>query len=298
MRTLAEIGQELRQARETRGRTLDELASQTHLKASHLRAIEEGDESSLPEPVYIKSFIRKFAQAVGLPGEELANQYWETKPLPPVPEQKREFTLPWWIFPWVIAALLVGVVVYFIVAAPREVPEAGPLVVPSAPVTPAPASPSATASATGSATGSVATSSMPAATGTVTPAAPALSPTATPVAKPTPAPTRPASPQPSPAALAPTPSPTPAAVSVAPGEAIRVKLVVEDASWVQVTKDGASVYRGTLRPGETMSWSAERELAVTLGNAGGVEVLLSDRPLGKLGAKGEVVRRAFKRGEF
>lgn len=290
MRTLAEIGQELRQAREARGRTLEELASQTHMKASHLRAIEEGDESSLPEPVYVKSFIRKFAQAVGLPSEELANQYWETKPLPPMPEQKREFSLPWWIFPWVIAVLLSGVVIYFIVATPRNVPEAGPLVVPSPTPAPtlAPASPSAT--------GSVASPSLPAATGAapVMPASPSAAPAQ--VQPASPQPVSPVTPTGAPAGL-PTPTPTPATVSVAPGEDVRLKLIVNEASWVQVSRDGAPVYRGTLRSGETMAWSANQELNVTIGNAGGVEVFLSDRSLGTLGARGEVARRIFKRGE-
>ena len=308
MRTLAEIGQDLRAARESRGRTLEEVAAQTRMKISHLRALEEGDESALPEPVYVKSFIRKYAQAVGLPADELANQYWETKPLPPAPVQKQEINLPWWIFPWVIAALLIGVVIYFIAVAPRSVPEAGPLVAPSPVPTVMPASPSVEPGA--------ASPSLPAATGaapvtpvTSSPAAPgpgAATPAAGTVAPATPMPTTPAPAGPRPTATpvatprptpSPTPTPSPVPVSVPAGEDLRLRIVASEASWLRVIRDGKQVYVGTLAAGQAMSWTASHDLNVSIGNAGGVEVLLGDRSLGTLGAKGEVVRRIFKRGE-
>ncbi|MNS06070.1 cytoskeletal protein RodZ [compost metagenome] len=299
MRTLAEIGQDLRAAREARGRSLEEVASQTRMKVSHLRAIEEGDESSLPEPVYVKSFIRKYAQAVGLPADELANQYWETKPLPPPPVQKQEINLPWWIFPWVIAALLIGVVVYFMVVAPRSVPESGPLVTPSPVPTVTPASPSALPGA--------ASPSLPAATGASpvhapavatpaaaapAPASPHATPTVRPTATPYPTPTPIASPQ-----ASPTPTPAPEPMSIAPGEELKVRIVATEASWLRVLRDGREVYVGTLPAGQAMSWTANDNLNVSIGNAGGVDLQLGNRSLGKLGAKGEVVRRIFKRGE-
>lgn len=289
MRTLAEIGKDLREAREGRGRTVEEVASQTRMKASHLRAIEEGDESSLPEPVYVKSFIRKYAQAVGLPGDELANQYWETKPLPPPPVQKQEISLPWWIFPWVIAILLIGVVIYFLAVAPRSVPEAGPLVTPSPLPTVTPASPSALPGA--------ASPSLPAASGAV-PATPA-SPSET--AQPATTSGNLALPE-SPSAASPTPSPrpTPSEIPIAtvPGEDLRIRLVINETSWIKVLRDGATVYEGLMATGQTMGWTANDTLNVTIGNAGGVEVQLGNRSLGSLGAKGEVVRRIFKRGEL
>lgn len=262
MRTLAEIGQDLRAAREERGRTLEEVAAETRMKVSHLRAIEEGDESLLPEPVYIKSFIRKYAQAVGLPGDDLANQYWETKPLPPTPAPKQEISLPWWLFPWLIALVLIGVVIYFIAIAPRPVPEAGPLVTPS--VAPSPASPSVMPEA--------ATESLPAATASAP--VPVEAPTPTPV-----------------------PTLAPREITLAPGEELSLRLVVTETSWLRVLRDGQRVYEGTVAAGEAMAWTASEDLNVSIGNAGGVEVIVGDRSLGYLGDHGEVVRRIFKRGE-
>lgn len=306
MRSLADIGLELQKAREGRGRTIEEVASQTHLKASHLRAIETGDETSLPEPVYVKSFIRKYATAVGLPGDELANQYWETKPLPPPPPQKQEIAVPWWIFPWAIAVLLIGVVIYFVAVAPRSVPEAGPLI---APPTSQPASPSAqpgvaSPSAIGPAsTGRPATGSP--ATGSAIAPAPTPMPSVSPLGTPAPSPAPVSSPRPT-ASPRPTPSPTPratpvppapATVSVVPGEDLRVRLVVSQASWTRVIRDGTMVYEGVLRAGEAIAWSADEQLQLTIGNAGGVEVQVGDRSLGVLGARGEVVRRVFMRGD-
>lgn len=285
MKTLAEVGQELRAAREARGLTLEAVAAETHMKVSHLRAIEAGDETVLPEPVYVKSFIRKYAQAVGLPADELANAYWETKPLPPAPPQQREISVPWWLFPWIVAAILIGIVVYFIAVAPRAIPEAGPLVTPSVAPSPSPqpASPSvAPGAATPSA--STATETPPISTPTTRPVAATPTPMPTPSAQSTPRPT-------------PSPAATPTSISVAPGTALRLQVVVNEASWMRVLRDGVQVYEGTLRAGETRAWAANDTLNISIGNAGGVEVLLDNRSLGTLGAKGEVVRRVFKRGE-
>ncbi|NJK60036.1 MAG: DUF4115 domain-containing protein [Oscillatoriales cyanobacterium SM2_1_8] len=70
---LAEIGAKLREGRQTKALSLDQITSATLIPERHLRAIEEGDMSLLPEPIYIQGFIRKYGNAVGL--EELAEQF-------------------------------------------------------------------------------------------------------------------------------------------------------------------------------------------------------------------------------
>lgn len=75
MSNLAEIGQTLKQAREQRGLSLDDAAEATRLSRRYLVFLEEGNTLQLPEPVYIKSFIKKYANYLGLPGNEIASQY-------------------------------------------------------------------------------------------------------------------------------------------------------------------------------------------------------------------------------
>jgi cytoskeletal protein RodZ len=70
---LAEIGAKLREGRQIKALSLDQITSATLIPERHLRAIEEGDMSVLPEPVYIQGFIRKYGSAVGL--EDLAEQF-------------------------------------------------------------------------------------------------------------------------------------------------------------------------------------------------------------------------------
>lgn len=57
---------QLEKARVARGRSLDDIASQTKINRRHLEAIEAGDLTRLPQGPYVKAFIREFARAVGV----------------------------------------------------------------------------------------------------------------------------------------------------------------------------------------------------------------------------------------
>lgn len=72
---LAEIGAYLRQAREDRLLTLDQVAAKTLIQARLLNAIEHGKLHQLPEPIYIRGFIKRYADALGLSGAEIANAF-------------------------------------------------------------------------------------------------------------------------------------------------------------------------------------------------------------------------------
>lgn len=57
----------LRAARKTRGISLAALSRETHIKTEYLEAIEECRPHDIPAaPVYIKQYIRAYAEAVGL----------------------------------------------------------------------------------------------------------------------------------------------------------------------------------------------------------------------------------------
>lgn len=72
---LEELGSRLRQFRTEQSIPLEEVAAQTRIQARLLNAIEEGKLDELPEPVYIKGFIKRFAEALGLNGAEFASAF-------------------------------------------------------------------------------------------------------------------------------------------------------------------------------------------------------------------------------
>jgi cytoskeletal protein RodZ len=72
---LGQIGDYLRQVREESFLSLEEMAVRTLIQPRLLRAIEAGTLQQLPEPVYIQGFIRRYAEALGLDGAQLAEAF-------------------------------------------------------------------------------------------------------------------------------------------------------------------------------------------------------------------------------
>ena len=68
------VGQRLRQAREARSLTLEEVAAQTRIPIRHLRSIEDGKYEELPALTYTVGFGRNYANAVGLDGAEIGRE--------------------------------------------------------------------------------------------------------------------------------------------------------------------------------------------------------------------------------
>ncbi len=69
------IGDTLAEARTRRGVDLDEVHAATGIRPRYLRAIEEEDWNALPEEFYARSFIRKYAQFLGVDPEPLVEDY-------------------------------------------------------------------------------------------------------------------------------------------------------------------------------------------------------------------------------
>ncbi len=65
-----QLAERLRTERERQGRSLTELSAQTKIREPFLEAIELGRYGVLP-PVYVRSFIRTYAQALRLPSAEI-----------------------------------------------------------------------------------------------------------------------------------------------------------------------------------------------------------------------------------
>jgi cytoskeleton protein RodZ len=78
---LRQVGQELRQAREARSLSTDQLHRQTLVPLHHIEALEAGHLEHLPEDVYIRGFIRRLGQALGLNGIAIAASLPEPDPV-------------------------------------------------------------------------------------------------------------------------------------------------------------------------------------------------------------------------
>nr|WP_153596473.1 helix-turn-helix domain-containing protein [Bacillus thuringiensis] len=125
------MGQKLKEAREAKGLTIDQLHEITKIQKRHLVAIEEGNYDVLPGAFYARAFIKQYADAVGLHGEELLVEHQSTIPqsekreVPQVSTgQKTQETMQksssWPVadhMPKILVALLViavGVVIWFV----------------------------------------------------------------------------------------------------------------------------------------------------------------------------------------
>ncbi|HEY6330983.1 MAG TPA: helix-turn-helix transcriptional regulator [Blastocatellia bacterium] len=71
------LGEELKRLREERGITLSEIAESTRIGTRFLKAIEEGNFSTLPGGIFTRSFIRAYAKKVGMNEDEAVTLYHE-----------------------------------------------------------------------------------------------------------------------------------------------------------------------------------------------------------------------------
>jgi Helix-turn-helix domain/RodZ C-terminal domain len=75
-----------------------------------------------------------------------------------------------------------------------------------------------------------------------------------------------------------------------PGDSLSLTAYTRDTVWMQITIDNLAPEDYIFYPNGRMSWKATRRFLVTLGNAGGVELVLNRKNLGTFGNKGTVVR--------
>jgi len=54
---------------------ISEIESETKIRAKYLRALENEEWDLLPGPTYVKSFLRTYAEALGLDGKLLIEEY-------------------------------------------------------------------------------------------------------------------------------------------------------------------------------------------------------------------------------
>lgn len=289
---LREIGTYLRSLRKEQSISLEQVAANTYIRASLLRAIEDGKEESLPEPVYIQGFIRRYADSLGLDGNALAMTFPIELPpidlseqllnaeviggkkydvnndaehpkeepalpigkfsLPSLPEKLTIPSIPY--LPYIAAVTLIalGGILYLL-----NRPQTSPSVVQNKP------------------SSSVEQKKVENTVASVTPKSNPDSPTSS---TPSPTPVQP---------VAATPENT------APNKPVQVTAQFQDDSWMRVTADGKVQFEGILSKGTQQSWSAKERIVIRAGNAGVVLVSVNNQEAKPLGEAGKVAQVTF-----
>jgi cytoskeletal protein RodZ len=72
---MPEIGAMLREARMRERIDISEIEAQTKIRAKYLRALENEEWDLLPGSTYVKTFLRTYAEALGIDGRLLVEEY-------------------------------------------------------------------------------------------------------------------------------------------------------------------------------------------------------------------------------
>lgn len=302
---LREIGTYLRRLRKEQSISLEEVAANTYIRSSLIKALEEAEEETLPEPVYIQGFIRRYADFLKLDGNALAITF--PIELPPIdlsdqlldaeviggkkhdvnndterpkeesaspleklslPSLPKNFSIPSIPYlPYILAGIVValGGIFYLL-----NRPQTSSSVVQNK---------SSSNVAQKQVENNVApvipksNSDLPISSTPATPKSNSDLPTSS-TSSPTPA-------QP----VAATPENT------APNTPFQVSAQFQDRSWMRVTVDGKVEFEGVIPKGEQKSWNAKEKILIRAGNAGAVLVSVNNqeaKPLGEAGKVAEV----------
>lgn len=241
---LRELGSQIRQVREEKSISIDEVATKTRIQARLLVAIEEGNFDNLPEPVYIQGLIKQFAEALGLNGREYAAAF---------PTGTQTYTInPSWrqlpaaqLRPLHLYIIYILLIIASISGLSYLIDQRSAQKNTQQQTTQQQVKPESAAAEPEAKLGSV---------------------------------NSPASPEASQQSSQTQPQTEP----------VEVKASIKQKSWMQVISDGETVYQGNLAKGQTQTWTAQKQLTLKVGNAGGVVVEYNQQPPQVLGNSGQV----------
>jgi cytoskeleton protein RodZ len=255
---MTSVGLVLRSAREKQGREMAEIAEGLCITQRYLRAIEQDDLKSLPGVFFYKSFVRQYAATLGVPDSEIQ---------PALDVLVRGHLDP-------------------------ELPEPARLAKPPDessgrarrsldPVLEALNREYLSDHRVGLSVATLAAVVL-ACSGFYTwwTRTPKISPRA-------PAPSVPAASVSAPSETAATPA-TAAVQAANEGAGLVLSLSATERVWLSISSGGKEIFSGILQPGETKTLSGLEVARMKVGNAGGIEIQWNGKPVGPLGASGEV----------
>jgi len=295
----------LRQARESKGVSLEEVETATRIPRKYLQALEGGGDSRLlADEVYLIPFLRVYANFLGMDPtravtwflEELQRN--ESRALVPIehrpvpPPRSASSRLSSWALPFLLLLGALGVSSFVWKQGEwggidswwqswrgnNEFSAQSQSSSSPEPTTTADTSePPPERSAPATAPLERSPSTVPSSTSVVQGAYPTAAPS--PVS-----PTPPQVESPSVSTSAPRP-PLPTE-----GVVHRLSVQAKTAAWVRIAVDGQPSKDMILKPGETREWSAQEGFTLSLGNAGGVILNLDGQELPPVGKSGQVIR--------
>jgi cytoskeleton protein RodZ len=250
------VGETLRKKREELGKDLRGVADTLKIRHDYLKAIEEGDISRLPAPVYTRGYVSEYAKTLQLdPAEVLKAFLQETTPPSNSSEidvetrarknttgRKTLLALP-------VAAVLLAL--FILVKGQLATDEE---------------------------------TNVPSPAGIVHYDPAVILPAPEPVPSPLQAPQA-ASPAPSPPARAP--------AAVAADDDLVLQAFATEITWLRLVIDETDTREITMRPGEVVKWQAKKCFALKVGNAAGVRLLFNGEEVAAFGEKGEVKTITF-----
>ncbi|MDS9997507.1 cell shape determination protein RodZ [Bacillus atrophaeus] len=72
---MTELGIRLKEAREEKAMSLDDLQAATKIQKRYLTALEEGNYDIIPGSFYVRAFIKQYAESVGLDSDQLFEEF-------------------------------------------------------------------------------------------------------------------------------------------------------------------------------------------------------------------------------
>ena len=272
---MASFGVRLKQQREQRGITLEEISATTKIGTRMLVALEQDHFDQLPGGIFNKGFIRAYARCLDLDEDQAIADYLVATGTPPADKDKdkdrdkrsdglsessfdlhaesegRDSNLPWGTFAILLLLIALGFAGWSFYS--REARK------------------------------NVRRISSPGAASKTAVASPNLVST-TPVSNP------PVSTYPVPVELT-TPSPIPRPLAVPKPLSLRITLHSD--SWLFVTSDGHEILQGSFTAPTEKTIHATKEIVVKAGDVGALDFEFNGKPLPAQGANGEVKTLTF-----
>jgi cytoskeleton protein RodZ len=266
------LGKFLKNQRESKKISLKEVSKNTRVREHILRAIEEDQNDLLPPATYVKGFLIAYAKYLRLDPNDVLLRYEDALkgapavPPPPPPLQplasRQKISSPQKPKPkpralwnrnqiWVVVGVIVAsfALFYFFSPFPSK-PPIEPL--PQRSVEEKPS---------------------------IAPFPPAAATNRSPERKTVAEERKPLTSSP----------PVTTAPSAQEKKALSLQLKAAEETWVSVQVDDQPEKEMTLKPGEGVPVQASNRIRMKIGNAGGLDLILNGRPLGKFGKSGEVV---------
>jgi cytoskeletal protein RodZ len=295
------IGEFFKQVRETKGLTVDEVASKTRIRTDFVKALEEGNFAKLPDQVFARGFVRSYARSLGLDEEDAIHRFTQSagafyekqdererlRVRQAEEERKRQANRK-------AVAVAIGIAILTLVfLLSREQSSvlvrrsASDLPASAKRTAPVPPEPSAHQEPPTSPSGAKANVPSPTSTKPVTETAENQGASESAVAAVTPEAALPV--PPSLGSDGPLGGISLEGSATTEGQLV-LDLEATELSWVVVQIDGGSPQEALLRPGEKAKWKGQDQFILTLGNAGGVKAELNGKPQKPFGPSGKVAR--------